>query len=175
MPLSGLSSSTKVVKKPYIKPLSVKSLEDAKFIAKKQRYPNTPEKYLVKEKYRDDNANGLTKCIIDYLKLKGYQAERINTTGRMIDRRQTVTDVLGHTKQIGSFEWVPTTSTRGSADISAIINGRSVKIEVKIGADRQSTAQKEYQRNVEDAGGVYIIAHDFDGFLAQISECFARR
>jgi hypothetical protein len=45
-----------------------------------------------------------------------------------------------------------------------------VKIEVKIGRDRQSEAQVEYQRQVEAAGGVYVIAKTFDGFLTWYDE-----
>jgi len=61
--------------------------------------------------------------------------------------------------------WTRGTSTAGSADISATIKGRSVKIEVKIGKDRQSDAQKRYQEMIERAGGIYIIAKDFDSFV----------
>ena len=42
--------------------------------------------------------------------------------------------------------------------------GRSVKIEVKIGKDKQSDAQKAYQADVEKAMGIYYIAKDFDTF-----------
>ena len=61
--------------------------------------------------------------------------------------------------------WTRGTSTAGSADISATIKGRSVKIEVKIGRDRQSDAQKRYQEMIERAGGTYYIARDFDEFV----------
>jgi hypothetical protein len=40
-----------------------------------------------------------------------------------------------------------------------------VKIEVKIGKDRQSEAQKRYQENIEKAGGIYYIAKNFDDFV----------
>jgi hypothetical protein len=62
-------------------------------------------------------------------------------------------------------QWTKGTGTPGSADISATIKGRSVKIEVKYGKDRQSDAQKAYQKAIEEAGGVYVIARDFEGFL----------
>ena len=52
----------------------------------------------------------------------------------------------------------------GSADISATIEGRSVKIEIKVGSDRQSEAQKRYQQQVENAGGTYFIATSFEQF-----------
>jgi hypothetical protein len=57
------------------------------------------------------------------------------------------------------------TGTPGSADISATIYGRSVKIEVKIGKDKQSVVQKQYQLMIEAAGGIYIISKTFDDFI----------
>ena len=147
----------------YIKPESVKELERLADEAQYARYPNFP--YPVKAKYRDDTANGLTKCVIIWLKLHGCQAERINTTGRMIDERYNVEDVTGRTRQIGSVRWVYSTTTNGSADISAIIKGRSVKIEIKVGRDVQSDAQRRYQQEVEAAGGVYLLVHNFTEFV----------
>ena len=79
-------------------------------------------------------------------------------------------DVLGHQRVIGRVEWIPGNSTKGSADISATLNGRSVKIEVKSGGDRISNAQKKYQRDVEAAGGLYFIASDFSSFLSWYNE-----
>jgi hypothetical protein len=82
----------------------------------------------------------------------------------MVDGRKQVTDVIGRTKTIGTAKYIPTTGTKGSADISATINGKSVKIEVKIGKDRQSQDQIQYQQRTEQAGGIYLIAKDFQGF-----------
>ena len=130
-----------------------------------ESYPNVPKYAISSPKYEDKTANGLTKCVKEFLELSGYQAERINTMGRPIDNRKQVTDVIGRTKTIGSMTWGKSTATKGSADISATILGRSVKIEVKIGKDRQSEAQKRYQENIEKAGGTYYIAKDFDSFV----------
>lgn len=68
-------------KKPaYKKPLSVKQLEKDY-----QRYhyasKTTPENLQCPFKFRDDTANGLTKCICYWLRMKGYFAGRVNTTG----------------------------------------------------------------------------------------------
>ena len=129
---------------------------------KLQRYaithPNYPPDYIPKTMYKDSTANGLTKAICDYINYHGYQAERINTMGTAREKKTTAGKVIGVT-------WTKGTSTAGSADISATIKGRSVKIEVKIGKDRQSDAQKRYQENIEKAGGTYIIANDFDSFV----------
>ena len=129
---------------------------------KLQRYaithPNYPQDYIPKTMYKDSTANGLTRAICDYINYHGYQAERINTMGTAREKKTTAGKVIGVT-------WTKGTSTAGSADISATIKGRSVKIEVKIGKDRQSDAQKRYQENIERAGGTYIIAKDFDSFV----------
>jgi len=75
------------------------------------------------------------------------------------------TNMDGVTRTVGKGSWTRSGSTPGSADISATIKGRSVKIEVKIGRDSQSQLQKAYQETVENAGGTYIIAKDFDQFI----------
>jgi hypothetical protein len=159
----------------YRKSDAIKQLERMSFDAKREKYHGIHEKYLAPERFRDDTANGLTKCIITYITLCGGQAERINCTGRQIDRRTTYTDVTGVKRTIGSYEWVKGSGCIGTADISATIQGRSVKIEVKIGRDRQSDAQKEYQKKIEKAGGVYIIVRDFEQFLNWYSHFINRR
>lgn len=155
-PRNPLNNSSKGTKS------ALKILQELDLQAKRDKYPGFP--YPPKTQFSDKTANGLTKCIITFLKLQNCQAERVSNTGRMIDRRRKVTDVLGCTKVIGSAEWIPGAGTNGTADISATIEGRSVKVEVKVGKDKQSNAQKEYQRQVEAAGGTYVIARDFQGF-----------
>jgi len=136
----------------------------------KSKYPSFPDHCIPAPKYSDKTANGLTKCIIDYLKLSGWQAERISSMGRQIDKRVISTDCIGRQRTIGSIQYIPGTSTNGTADISATIKGRSVKIEVKIGADKQSEAQRKYESDVNKAGGIYFIAKDFDGFIDKYNE-----
>jgi len=145
-----------------MKPLDI--LKQLKQAEQRAQYPNVPDHGLKPVKYEDKTANGLTKAIIDFLNISGHFAERINTMGRMVDGRKHVTDVIGRTKTIGTAKYIPTTGTKGSADISATINGKSVKIEVKIGKDRQSQDQIQYQQRTEQAGGIYLIAKDFQGF-----------
>jgi hypothetical protein len=159
-------------KKPYKKPQAVRELESMADAENARKHPNTPVKYLAKSTYRDDTANGLTKCIIDFVRFNGGQAERINTTGIPIDTRREVTDIMGHRRTIGSVQWRPSGTTAGSADISAIIRGRAVKIEVKIGKDTQSEAQRQYQASIEAAGGIYYIAKDFTSFIQWYQERF---
>jgi hypothetical protein len=115
--------------------------------------------------YEVTKANGLTQAVIAVIRCTGYQAERINTTGRQIDNRKEFTDVVGIRRTVGSLTWIPGTGTKGSADISATIQGRSVKIEIKIGRDRQSQAQLDYQADVERAGGIYVIIKTLEDFF----------
>jgi hypothetical protein len=159
----------------YVKPASVKELEQAIYEHDVKGLlagmPGISTKHIVAPSLRDDTANGLTKCITGYIKLRGGQAERINTMGRPVTR--TYTDAIGR-KHTGPTQWVYSTSTRGSADISATIGGVSVKIEVKTGADRQSQAQRNYQESIERAGGVYRIARDFTSFREWYNETFGK-
>lgn len=133
-------------------------------------YPNYPVGYIAVPKYNDKTANGLTRCIVDFLNLSNHQAERTSNTGRYVDGTKTYTDAVGLTRTIGSGQYIKGTGTNGTADISAIIKGRSVKIEVKIGRDRQSEAQKKYEESVNKAGGQYWIAKDFDGFYEKYTD-----
>ena len=145
-------------KPPYKKPEAVLELEQ-----------------VTGDKHRDDTANGLTRCIIAYILSKGEQAERINSMGIPIDTRQQVTDIMGHHRTIGSMLWRRSGGTRGSADISATIRGLSVKIEVKVGKDRQSSAQRQYQASVEQAGGMYYVARDFTTFVEWYHQNFMEK
>ena len=144
---------------------SIKVLQDLIWQLECVKYPRMPKDYIAKRTYSDKTANGLTKCIIDWIKANGYQAERISNTGRYIDNSKVVTDSMGFQKRIGSGQYIKGTGTNGTADISATIKGRSIKLEVKIAKDRQSEAQKKYQADIERAGGIYIMVKYFDEFI----------
>ena len=130
-----------------------------------KKLPNIPPQCRIAPKYSDKTANGLTNCIVSWLKLSGNFAERTGNTGRLIENRTTFVDCVGIPRVIGSSKWIKGSGTRGTSDVKALIAGKSVAIEIKIGADRQSEKQKEYQRQIEAAGGIYIIARTFDEFL----------
>lgn len=122
-----------------------------------------PSWAVPKTKFTDKTANGLTKAVIAWIQLHNGQAERINTMGRFLPGKTIGTGMYGVKQLKGKY--IPTTSTKGSADISATIKGRSVKIEIKIGMDKQSDAQRKYQAGIETAGGLYWIVKTFDGFI----------
>ena len=130
------------------------------------KYPSIDEKYIPYTKWADNSANALTKCVIAYITFMGGQAERISSQGQYREgaKIQVGTGELAHHRQLPG-KWTPGQSTKGTADISSTIRGRSVKIEIKYGKDVQSQVQKEYQAAIERAGGVYIIVRTFDEFV----------
>lgn len=154
--------------------MTLLELSELEAKARHAKNPSFPFAYLARTKYTDKTANGLTKCIVDFLNLSGHQAERIRSEGRMIDERKTYTDVLGHKRQIGSTKYIKSSSQNGTADISATIKinvmgqvvGIACKWEVKM-KDKQSEAQKQYEAKVTEAGGKYFLVHSWDEFWGQ--------
>jgi hypothetical protein len=133
------------------------------------KYPSLDEKYMAFTKWSDNSANALTKCVIAYITYKGGQAERISSQGQYREgaKIQVGTGEIAYHKQLPG-KWTPGQSTKGTADISSTIRGRSVKIEIKQ-KDKQSDVQKQYQAAIERAGGVYIIVRSFDEFVVWYS------
>ncbi|MES2734306.1 MAG: hypothetical protein V4714_21340 [Bacteroidota bacterium] len=115
----------------------------------RKQYPSVPAYALPKKRYSDITANGLTACIIDYIHFSGGYAARINTQGQWNEKLN---------------QWTKGQTAVGTADIHACLNGMHLSIEVKIGRDKQSEAQKRTQKKVQDAGGAYYLATDFQGF-----------
>lgn len=143
------------------KPQAVRDLEQLAPDHFRMKHPNFPEYAIPPQSYRDNTANGLTRCVVDFIRYTGGQAERINTTGMPEQRGRRIV-------------WRKSNTTKESADISATIAGRSVKIEVKIGHDLLSEAQRRYQASIERAGGLYFIAKDFTSFVEWYSKTFNR-
>ena len=145
---------------------SITKLNELELSYLKEKYPNTPMFALEGTiNNKDNTANELEKSICKFLTLSGHQAERIKNMGRVLDNTKIVKDIIGISRTIGSKQYIRGTGTNGTADISATIKGRSVKIEVKIGADKQSEVQKQYEQSIIDSGGQYWIAKDFDMFM----------
>jgi hypothetical protein len=153
---------------------AIKELNRLACQRQRELHPDVPVAYLPPHRYLDHSANGLTRCVLAWLKLNGHQAERISVTGRRIDQRQTYTDVLGQRRQVGTVKWIASSMQRGSADISAIIKGIPVKIEIKFGDDRQSDYQRTYQAEVERSGGIYLIVGTFQEFLDWYRQKFGK-
>ena len=134
--------------------------------------PRVPEHAIPRKIYSDKTSNGLTRCIVEYVYFMGGQAERISSEGRVIDTRKSYTNVFGQAKTIGSIKRIKTSGQRGTADISMTYKGLSIKVEVKVGRDRQSEVQKAYQKSIEKAGGIYYVANDFQAFFDWFNKTF---
>ena len=151
----------------------IERLKEASLAYDRAKYPNFPEYARSTRKYTDKTANGLTKCILDWIKFNGGQAERVSVTGRYVDNTKVVSDVLGRKYKIGTAKYIRSSMQKGSADISSTIPvplasgktwGLSVKWEVKM-KDKQSEEQRNYQEQIERSGGYYFIVHSFEEFL----------
>jgi len=85
--------------------------------------------------------------------LNGHFAGRVNTTGV-------------YNQKLGKY--IHSGSRKGMADVTVVVNGRHVSIEVKAGKDRLRPEQLKVKQEVEMAGGVYFVVKSFDDFLEQI-------
>lgn len=143
----------KTPKARYIKPASVKQLENDVLELKKLKYPGQP--YLCKKSLRDDTANSLTACIQEWAKVNNAFCQRQNSQGQWDVR-------LGRYRHSGT--------TKGIADLLILWNGITIHVEVKINRDKQSKVQKDVQDSIERAGGIYIIVKSYNNFLEQIKK-----
>ena len=61
----------------------------------------------------------------------------------------------------------------GQADIACIIEGRAIEVEVKAPGKKQTEDQRNWQKAVERAGGVYVLAYSKDEALHKIKQGLA--
>lgn len=100
-------------------------------------------------------ANGLTRFVVNYLDWTGNYGNRIATTGRQIK------DKHGQTK------WIKGQTKTGTGDVGAIVRGRAITWEIKIGRDTPSDKQLTRQSQIRAAGGEYFFCHSPEGFFVQ--------
>lgn len=86
--------------------------------------------------------------IIEYLKLKGIFHYR-NNTGAFIDQNK-------HLYRFGAI---------GSPDIVVVKDGLYIGIEVKTPHGTQSETQIKFQKELERAGGQYVLARSVDDII----------
>lgn len=138
------------------------------------RYPNFPDvgrSYPGWYNQSFKSTKALTKAVVNFLRLSGHQAERINNQGQA--RIETIKHASGYDRK--KISWTKGTGQPGTADISCVINGKSIKIEIKNSAtgDQMSATQKRYRDIIEATGGVYYIARDFDSFINWYNENYS--
>ena len=93
-------------------------------------------------------SNGLQQAIIKFLLWNGHRATRVSSAGRMIKGK-----------------YIPGSTRKGASDISATVYGKSLMLEIKIGADTPSDHQLREQELEQKAGGVYEFVKTFEEFL----------
>ena len=142
-------TAIKTKKTPYKKPEAVKQLEALAMDEARKQHPTMNPVHLAPRTFRDDTANGLTKCITTYLRLNGAFCSRLNNTG-IFDK---------HLRK-----YRPGTSRKGLPDIIATYRGCSLFIEVKVGRDRMSEHQERIRQEQTEGGGTYYIARNFTDF-----------
>lgn len=150
--------------------MTLKQLSDLDLEAQHKANPNYPKEYLVRTKFTDKTSAGLEKAICAYINLHGGMAERRKNSGRVIDDRKIVTDVIGQQRVLGGTRYIPGTGRNGTSDVSGIWKGKPVAIEVKIGKDRMSQVQLEYKEDFEKAGGIFIIARTFEQTVKELED-----
>jgi hypothetical protein len=118
-------------------------------------------------------ANGLTRLIVKFLTLKGHYANRISTQGQArVHKAPKYNLQSGQIVYNESIRWTKGSTKRGTPDISAIIQGKAVWIEVKIGKDQMSEQQLQQQQDIQDAGGIYYIARNMQEFYVWYNRRF---
>ena len=136
-------------KAPYQKPEAVRELERLADAEARRLHPTLDPRFVAPRKYRDDGANSMTKCVVEYIRLNGGFASRISNQGTYNSKLR---------------KYIPGTSRKGLADVMATFKGLSLHIEVKHGRDVQSEAQKRIESEVIRAGGRYYLARNFTDF-----------
>lgn len=137
------------------------------------RHANIPEHARPKMKFSDATANDLTTAILAYFslaKLKGYKcrAWRQPSEGRYLPEKWE-TNVVGQRIQTSKGIFIPRDkNAKGAGDILAIVSGKFISLEIKIGKDRQSEVQGEFEMDITDAGGLYFIVRNWDSFILQV-------
>ena len=120
--------------------------------------------------YKDNTTNELTKSVIDWINFSGGSANRINTQDQV--RKEKVQLAFGNVRKI--LRYTPSTTRRGTADIHAVMQGRHISIEIKIGADKLSVHQSKEQERITGAGGLYFVAKNMDGFMQWFNQYFTK-
>jgi len=60
----------------------IKQLRELALANSRAKHPTLPDAARTVHNYSDRTANGLTRAVIDFLRFSGFQAERINCTGK---------------------------------------------------------------------------------------------
>lgn len=131
-----------------------------------------PTHAIPQKKFSDKDANSLTNAVLGYFELKHIKAWRQASEGRYMQEVKGV-NVIGQTITLQKGRYIPRSkAAKGAADVTCSIPplGRRLEIEVKFGKDRQSEVQKQFQKEIEEMGAIYIIVRTWEDFYQQIQK-----
>lgn len=136
--------------------LIMKTLIYQQYLIKYKALPADEVRSIANSKtIKDTKANDLTKAVVLLIDLLGGFATRQQSAGMMRGGKYTYS-----------------TTKRGVSDVTGVLTGKPLSIEIKIGKDTQSPAQKKRQKEIEAAGGFYFIAKNLpDCFDWIITTC----
>lgn len=117
----------------------------------RKKYPSIPQHARKRAKFNDQSTNALTTAILEAFKVHGVFATRLDSKG-------TYSAALGR--------FIPSRQRKGLPDVSAILGGRSIYVEVKCAAtrDRIRPEQETTIADLRRSGADVYIAEDFEGF-----------
>lgn len=118
-------------------------------------------------------ANGLTKLICNFLNWSLSHGERTNNMGTPIKKKFEKYNIMtGAIVTVDNgIEWRKGNGVKGSSDIKGHINNPNYKfpipiyIEVKIGKDKVSEDQVQYQKQVTQTGALYCVVKTPEDFF----------
>ena len=116
---------------------------------KAAKHPTLPAHARVKAKYSDQDANGLTRAVVDYLTLSGHFATRLASTG---------------TYRADVDKYIPSQQRAGFSTVFAVVEGRAMFAVVE-GWDSLSQQQKETIADLQKAGASVYAVRNFAEFL----------
>jgi hypothetical protein len=124
-------------------------------------------KLLAKGKKPQSPSNKLTSDIIEYIRLLGGYARRVNVQG-------TYDAAKGAYRKSGMKKGFEDIDVIMPININGIKVGLKCAIEVKIGRDKQSPEQIARQQEINSCGGIYLVAKDMTSFNKDFTAALAR-
>jgi hypothetical protein len=129
------------------------------------QYKNPFDHFYNKTGHREYLSKFIESFIIRLLRDKGHDPIKAMDKGQRVDNRKRVK--IGNAwRQIGSVEYRKSNHVKkGRADVVCFFNGQYWNMEVKVGRDRMSEAQKQEKERAESKGERYVIIKTVDDFL----------
>lgn len=122
-------------------------------------------------KWNDITHSGCIKCIIYFLRYKGWDAYQYDVKGTPVDKRKVVTDCLGMKRQIGSIAWRKSGATKGHTDIYASkLMHPNIYCDVKKDYEDCSHEQILFIAEKKQHGHYAFTVQTFDEFLSLYNE-----